>query len=85
MFFKIIMECFSAPVASSLSAECNVFEMDKKTLLFLLLAEGRASNASPHDVLHSVDTSICIKLRGMIFLPYLILKADMSAVAACSL
>lgn len=77
MFFKIIVERFSASVASSLSVECNVFETDKKTLLFLLLAEEIVSNASPHDVLRSIDSSICVKLRGVIFLPYLILKADM--------
>jgi len=67
MLFKIIVECFSAPVASSLSVECNVFEMDRKNLLFLLLAERRVSNASPRDVLRSMDSSICVKLRGVIF------------------
>lgn len=63
MFFKIIVEYFSAPVASSLSFECNVFETDKKTLLSLLLAEGRVSNASLHDMLCSIDARICVKLR----------------------
>lgn len=63
MVFKIIVECFSAPVASSLSVECNVFEMNKKPLLLLLLAEGRVSNASLRDMLCSIDSRICVKLR----------------------
>lgn len=51
MFFKIIVECFSAPVASSLSVECNVFETDEKTPSVLIVGRGESVKRFPHDVL----------------------------------
>lgn len=62
-------------MASSLSVECNVFEMDKKTLVFTL-GRGESVKHFPRDMLCSIDFSIGNKLRGMTFPSYVILKAD---------
>lgn len=78
MIFTIIVKCFSALWVPALVPHVVYLRWMKKPLLLSLLAKGREGvQCLPWDVLGFIDSSVCIKLRGRIFLPSPVLKADM--------
>lgn len=64
MFFKIFVECFSALWLPAFVLNAVYSRWVKKTLLLSLLAKGRErAQGLPRDVLGSIDSGVCVKLR----------------------
>lgn len=86
MFFKIIVERFSASVASSLSVECNVFETDKKNPSVFIVGRGDSVKCfPPWRVMFDRFQHLCqAERRDFSSLPNT-KSRHVSAIAACSL